>query len=35
MSLKELKKEVKSIGKPEWRPMPSYVAELHERSTWA
>lgn len=29
----ELKREVASIGKPEWRGLLRYAAELHERST--
>lgn len=28
-----LKEETEKIGKPEWRPMLKYVAELHEKST--
>jgi len=31
--LEELKRETRSLGKAEWRPMLRYVAELHERST--
>ncbi len=30
--LDNLKREVRDLGKPEWRPMLSYLAELHERS---
>jgi glycogen debranching enzyme len=29
----QLKQEAKRIGKPAWRPMLQYAAELHERST--
>ncbi|BDD08129.1 hypothetical protein FUAX_05610 [Fulvitalea axinellae] len=32
-SWKQLKSEANSIGKKEWRPMLSYVAELHKKST--
>ena len=31
--LEELKKTAAALGKREWRPMLSYVAELHEKST--
>jgi putative isomerase len=31
--LDNLKAEVKTLGKPRWVPMLSYVAQLHERST--
>jgi putative isomerase len=32
MSMDRLKAEIQEIGKPQWRPMLTYVAELHERS---
>jgi putative isomerase len=31
--LEALKRESQKLGKPEWRPMLGYVAELHERAT--
>ena len=31
--MENLKADARSIGKPAWRPMLRYVAELHERST--
>lgn len=31
----QLKKEVRAIGKPEWRPMLAYLANLHEKATHA
>lgn len=32
MSLDSLRAETQELGKPQWRPMLAYVAELHERS---
>lgn len=32
-TMTKLREETASIGKPKWRPMLRYVAELHERST--
>ena len=31
--MENLKADARAIGKPAWRPMLRYVAELHERST--